>query len=186
MTFALRSEIRKALGLIVLAVLAIGRNPTPAQAGYIVTLTEEGSNIVATGSGTIDLTGLSPTGGGNTLSARLNPGSGVIITGPTSNVPIQIYNGVTGPTSFGIALFTVAISGSGDLAGIQGSGPSQLFLPFGYVSDSLLSDTSTYNNRTLSNLGVTPGTYEWTWGSGDHADTFTLNAAVNAVPELPR
>jgi hypothetical protein len=31
----------------------------PAQAGYVVTLTQQGGDVVATGSGEIDLTGLS-------------------------------------------------------------------------------------------------------------------------------
>ena len=34
----------------------------PAQAAYIVTLLQAGSNVVATGSGTIDTAGLSPAG----------------------------------------------------------------------------------------------------------------------------
>jgi hypothetical protein len=48
-------------------------------------------------------------------------------------------------------------------------------VPLGYVSGSALSDTSTYDNQTFSSLGVTPGAYEWTWGSGADADTFTLD-----------
>ena len=35
---------------------------SPAQARYVVTLQEVGPNVVATGSGTIDLTGLTPLG----------------------------------------------------------------------------------------------------------------------------
>ena len=51
----------------------------------------------------------------------------------------------------------------------------------GYISDSLLSDTSTYANRTFSSLGVTPGTYEWTWGSG--ADQNIALEIGTAIPE---
>jgi hypothetical protein len=45
-----------ALGMSVL--IGCGVAP-PAQAGYVVMLTQEGGDVVATGSGPIDLTGLS-------------------------------------------------------------------------------------------------------------------------------
>jgi hypothetical protein len=59
-----------------------------------------------------------------------------------------------------------------------------LFVPNGYVSDSPLSDTSTYDNQTFVTLGATPGTYVWTWGSGADADSFTLDIGTIA-PILP-
>jgi hypothetical protein len=58
-----------------------------------------------------------------------------------------------------------------------------LIVPIGYVSGSALSDTSTYDNATFNSLGVTPGTYVWTWGSGANADSFTLNIGAAVVPE---
>ena len=39
----------------------------------------------------------------------------------------------------------------------------------------------TYDNQTFSSLGVTPGAYEWTWGSGANQN-FTLDIGT-AVPE---
>ena len=55
----------------------------------------------------------------------------------------------------------------------------------GYGSRNPLQDTSTYLNQTFSSLGVTPGTYVWTWGTGAHADSFTLQIgpAATAAPE---
>ena len=53
----------------------------PARAAYIVDLTQVGSNVVATGSGTIDTAGLSffQTG---TFTAQIIPEEGLIVTGP--------------------------------------------------------------------------------------------------------
>jgi hypothetical protein len=51
-------------------------------------------------------------------------------------------------------------------------------VPAGYVSDTALSDTATYNGATFATLGVTPGTYKWTWGTGAANQNFTLQIAV--------
>jgi hypothetical protein len=46
-----------------------------------------------------------------------------------------------------------------------------------------LADTSIWNNQTFDSLGVTPGTYEWTWGTGMNQN-FTLQIGpAAAVPE---
>jgi hypothetical protein len=57
---------------------------------------------------------------------------------------------------------------------------NDLFVPEGYVSGTALSDTATYDSQTFSSLGVTPGTYKWTWGSAATADSFTLDVVVPA------
>jgi MYXO-CTERM domain-containing protein len=46
-----------------------------------------------------------------------------------------------------------------------------------------LSDTSTYDNANFATLGATFRTYVWTWGTGAHADSFTLNITATAVLE---
>ena len=150
-----------------------------------MTLTEQGGNVVASGSGTLDLTGLSPTlPGENTSQAGINPAAGLINTGPTTATPVDLYTGTTGPTSFGGGSFTPASSGSGDPVNIQGSNDI-LVVPAGYSSGSPLSDTSTYDSATFASLGVTPGTYVWTWEAPAAAadDTFTLDISTAAVPE---
>jgi hypothetical protein len=47
-------------------------------------------------------------------------------------------------------------------------------VPAGYVSGHALSDTATWDNATFASLGVTPGTYKWTWGTGAHADSAVI------------
>ena len=47
-------------------------------------------------------------------------------------------------------------------------------MPQGYVSGAALSDSMTFNNATFASLGVTPGTYVWSWGTGLANQNFTL------------
>jgi len=113
----------------------------PAQAGYVVTLQQVGSDVVSTASGPIDLHGL-------TLSSSL--------------LGQDRYNG--------------RINGKGNFGGFVGIGltlprlrvPAAFFLrvPRGYVSGTFRSGSATYSGTTLGDLGVTPGTYVWTWGTG--------------------
>lgn len=165
------------------AALLLGFFTPSAQAGYVVTLTQQGSNVVASGSGAINLTGLS------FFNSPHNPGlvypsAGAVVTGPIS-ASEDAYTGFTGPTSFGSGGLTAASSGSGDLVGIVGNpgalGASLLFVPVGYVSDNPLSDTSTYSGQTFASLGATPGIYTWTWGTETNQN-FTLDIGV-PVPE---
>jgi len=103
--------------------------------------------------------------------------------GPTGNTSCTFYSGVTGPTTqFGSGSFTNPSSGSGNLVEING-GTDHLFLPLGYSSGAALSDTDTWNGASFSSLGVTPGTYVWTWGTGPDADSYTLNVGSVSVPE---
>ncbi len=167
-----------ALGLGVL----LGLSSPPAQAAYTVTLLQDGPNVLATGNGSIDLADLIFVGSGSGDEAGISGGLGIIVVGPVSFQPSDGYGGFSGPTSFGILGLITASSGSGDRVGIdQDSG--ELFVPAGYVSDSTLSSSATWDNKTFTSLGVTPGTYAWTWGSDGNADKFTLQIGPAAVPE---
>ena len=71
----------KSFPLLVLSALGVamltgyGLSAAPAQAGYVVTLMQQGTDVVATGSGPIDLTGLSLflTGGEGIPFAQIIP-----------------------------------------------------------------------------------------------------------------
>jgi hypothetical protein len=140
-----------------------------------------GSNVVATGSGPIDLTGLSFR---TNIAARLVliPSAAFVFTGRQASD--AEYDGITGPTNFGSGGATLADSGGGDFVGVDGFGPvgiPAIFVPVGYASDSPLSDSATYTGQTFMSLGATPGTYKWTWGTGANQN-FTLVIGA-AVPE---
>jgi len=148
----------------------------PAQA-YKVTLQQVGSDVVATGSGAINLTGLGFFQSGP-LNSLLNATFGVIRTG-TDGSSADWYTGATGPSTFGSGGQFFPSIGSGDFVGIDG-GIGIIFVPLGYVSGGALSSRSTFNNQTFATLGVTPGTYVWSWGQGAN-QRFTL--IIGAVPD---
>ena len=100
----------------------------------------------------------------------LTPSVSAFLTGPASPRSVDPYSSISGPTNFGSGGETPANSGSGDLVGIS---RTMLVVPHLYVSGNALSDTSTWNNATFASLGVTPGTYVWTWGPGPD-QKFTL------------
>jgi hypothetical protein len=168
-----RSTLTSLIGALL---VSCGFSVSSALAGYTVTLMQQGPNVVATGSGAIDLTGLFPISSIQMQQAGMNPSGGSILTGPAAPTFVLEYAFISGPSNFGTGLLTAADSGSGDGVGILLG--EALFVPAGYVSNQPLSDTSTYNNQTFSNLGVTPGIYEWAWGKGENQ-----NFTINAVPE---
>jgi hypothetical protein len=157
-------------------VIVCGLSVRPAQADYLVTLQQVGPNVVATGSGSIDLSGLTPAGTVVGDIGLLGPNAASVLVGSGNN---DLYTGFSGPSNFGPAGQTNANSSSGSSVGISG-GALDLFVPSGYISNTPLSpSTSTYDNATLSSLGVTPGNYVWTWGTFAPTQKFTLDV----VPE---
>src|SRR5689334_18224417 len=87
-----------ALGMALL--LGSGPSSSLAQAGYVVTFKEAGSDVVATGSGTLDVTDLNFVGIGP-LRGFVLPLIAGIVTGPVVNTSVDFHIGtITGPASF--------------------------------------------------------------------------------------
>jgi hypothetical protein len=151
-----------------------------AQGIMIVDAVETGGNVVFTGSGTLDQTGwtLIPNSGDD--FAFINPDA-ILLVGPTPAVASARFTSppsFMGPSNFGMDNQTFASSGSGDIFGLFFDSV-QLVVPGGYVRGDPLSGTSTYSGETFASLGMDIGSYTWTWGSGETADSLTLNV----VPE---
>lgn len=148
------------------------------QAAVTIIISESGSNVVATGSGSINLAALSssstPFGG-----PGLRGNSSLLRIGPSSSSFFRIYGGANFVSSLGSGTTVFnPNSGSGNVIGASGA---LIFVPDGYFSGSPLSATSTWNSATISSLGLTPGTYTWSWGSGGTADSLTVQ--IEGVPE---
>jgi hypothetical protein len=140
--------------LLAVVVLLIGFGPSalPARAGFLITIEQVGSNVVVTGSGSIDLTGLTPTT--STSGAGITPDFADLVVGPRSSVE---YSAVSGPASLGpgTTFFGPSSSSGPDNFGVIG-GVREIFLPTGYSSGAMLSDTDTYDNKSLTPPGRTP------------------------------
>ena len=48
-------------------------------------------------------------------------------------------------------------------------------VPNDYVSESPINATATFDGETIATLGLRPGQYTWSWGSGGNADSITMN-----------
>jgi protein with PEP-CTERM/exosortase system signal len=57
-------------------------------------------------------------------------------------------------------------------------------VPQGYLSNTALSDSMTFNNATFASLGLTPGTYRIGVGGGANQN-FTLEIGSVGVPGIP-
>jgi hypothetical protein len=156
-----------------------------ANASVTFTMQQVGNDVVASGSGTLNLSSLTNRSFatlGGLVWGSLSPGSGLAI-GSASSEPVNTYITISGPASFGSGAFFAASSGGGTTIGVVAN--QSLSVSTGYLSGSPLSATSTWNNQTLAGLGVTPGTYVWTWGSGASADSFTfiIGPQASTTPE---
>lgn len=168
------------------------------KATYIVDAVESGGNVVLTGRA----------GGSLNLSAWSNP------INTTTRGQMGVLGGVLGvgasqtnfyqtgfnfmaadPFRSGTAPVVTASPNSpdntGPYIGVANGAGGQLLVPINYVSGAILpSSSSTYFGQTFASLGMTPGTYEWSWGSNDDesssADSYILNiieTTTNSVPD---
>jgi hypothetical protein len=154
----------------------------PTLAAVIITATQVGPDVVFAGSGTFDVSALTSEGNGN-LQAGIDFGREVLLGGdPAGLLAVDFYGApgqITFPEPFGSNLFTPASLGEGPRLGtvsvvFQGALVAGLVVPAGYVSEASLSSTSTFSGKTFQGLGIIPGTYIWSWGSGESADNLTL------------
>jgi hypothetical protein len=185
-----KAMTRRATSLAAAAFLALGLVSAPnAQAAYVFTFEQVGPNVIETGAGSLDLTDLEVGVFGIGRDAEVVPALGRVYSGVFTDTNTWFSESL--PESyitFGPGLFNTASMTTGGPVGFEsGAGDlTTLIFPAGYVSGAPLSDSSTYLGATISSLGLTPGAYVVNWGSGDHADSLTINVVSSPplVPEL--
>lgn len=173
------------LKLTAMAWTVLGLAVVSARADVTISLSQVGSNVVATGGGTLNLTDLTFQFQ-STQTAFIESRYGDLAMGPTSEGTVNVYSGLTGPDEFGTYGYFLASSGSGDNFGISPIeyGFPSLYVPTTYVSGTALSATDTYSGQSLASLGLTLGTYTWTWGTGMNTDSLTVQIGPAATAVL--
>ena len=159
--------------------------PTPTSAstptGFTVNVSQVGPNVVWSGSGSFNLTSLTLNQNIPGVTGGFNRSAAQFVVGPSSPSSGTTYSGssfTTFPTSFGPTPGGLPpSSSSGSLFGIvqtAPSGPREVLVPQGYVSGTVISGSMTYNSQTISGMGLTPGTYTWSWGTGGNTSTLVM------------
>lgn len=164
----------KTVPLIIALLFGISQS---AHAVFTVTLSEVGTDVVATGSGTLDISGLTLSGSFTSNPRGLYPENQTIRVGSLAGGNIDFYSGFTStPGPFGPGGFTSATSGSGELVAVNSS---FLRLFDDYVSGNSLITNNLYAASSLDSLGVSSGIYTWEWST----DSFVLDIQPTPIPE---
>ncbi len=146
----------------------------------VITVQEVGNDVVASASGELNTTSLTDGGIAGGTSGNIFGSQSQVYVGPTTQV--DFFTGLAGPFGWGTGAISLASTSSGSFVGIWGAGQT-LYLPHGYVSGSAISASSTFSGKSIASLGITPGSYTYSWGSGANIDHVTIS--VVAVPEIP-
>jgi hypothetical protein len=177
-------NMKKSIGGFSLATVFV--LSTQTQAALILNFTEiTGGGVSYAATGSLNFGGMQASATGILIStletAGINPAAGSFVStgfGSISLPTANKYTGITGPTSFGSGSKTDGPSFGVGFWFYPSAG--ELYIGSSYVSGTPLASISGfYSGKTLGALGLTPGTYTWTLGTGPQSDTLTMNV----VPE---
>jgi hypothetical protein len=163
-----------------------------AQAAIVLTVRQDGSDVIVVGSGSANTNSLPAPAPSldytNVLWDNQIYAGPNAFSGNTPQYDVDLWDDINGPLSFNtdpLINATNPDSGTGDLFGIYidtVSNKPLLVLPLGYGSGDNLNGTSRFNNITLAGLGLNPGVFSWNWGMGQNADSLQLRIEPVPVP----
>jgi hypothetical protein len=179
--------------LALIAMLAFGAVAAPsAEAAYVVTFSEEGHNVVESGSGTLDVNDLTELSPEIRVVAQITPDVFAFSPGALLS-SIEGFRGrATGPGSFGDGSATLASDSSGGGVALINLGIVGFLLsvPNGYRSGAALSDSSTIahveGSGTASLTSVnSPAHSSPVLVSRDAANRFRFNSKLGKPADDP-
>ncbi len=177
----IKKFLRLAIGTLLVAC------PTFVLAAVTVNFYEQGGDVIAEVSGSLDVTGLTSSGSGQAAFIGTDSTTyfgyvfGAILPGTQHSFDVTFTSeqpfGPLGEAPTSSTAGTIGISG--ELPGGPGPDSDFLILPGGYTSGDVISTSSTWAGATLASLNLVPGTYSFTYA----ADSVTLNVLTS--PPLP-
>lgn len=163
------------------AALALSAAP-PARAAFVVTMTPGSPYVTATGSGTLNTAALQPYAT-QEFGPAASPSDALLVFGPFGQTAPLVFWGVVdqAPDDFGTGFGAVLDDASGAFIGVYGP---YLLLPQDFVSGQAYAASLSFGFLDAQGP-VRPGTYVWSWGSGETADSFTLRIGATPGPGGP-
>ena len=154
-----------------------------SRAAVTIHMQEVGSNVVATLSGAINSLPSAPTSsGGLGAVSGVRPSGDTMLFGLSKLSGIQLvqvhyYTATTYPSNFGTStsLLQANTSTASTTMMFRNLSTNNIMIDQSYVLGTAVTGTLTWNNKTLSSMGVATGSYVWGWST----DSITLNV----VPE---
>lgn len=165
--------------ILVLAIAGLLAQASPSQAGVVIDFVESGSNVVATLSGSIsDLSGatLAQSTSFSELNVIRSSSSRFMFSNSSGSNFFDAYTISAAPATFGTSTTTFfADSSTASTAMNVQSGTPQLWIKTGYVLNTPVTGTLTWNNKDFATMGLAQGSYVFGW-TGD-------SITINVVPE---
>ncbi|MAS94017.1 MAG: hypothetical protein CMO55_12550 [Verrucomicrobiales bacterium] len=162
-----------------------------ANAGVTVTVQETINGVSISASGSLNLSGLTRETNVFYAEPRIRPLEPDFTLGPASEMvedvgdTYRVSDGdsIITPGTFGTGAPTTATSGTGSVFGLSlGVNPKLIQVPDDYTSGSPIIATARFDGATIASLGMTPGTYVWSWGSGGTAESITMYIGQSPPP----
>jgi hypothetical protein len=154
---------------------------TAADATVTLNISQVGPDVVASASGSLNLTGLTEYESSTAIAEAINPSVAFSEVGDGSQRVNGFVGLISSPSNFGAANSTIFSSSiSGDPFAVYGAS-GLVWLPDGYASGGPIAATATWSGQSIASLGLAPGAYTFI-APGDSL-IVKIEPAPGAVPE---
>ncbi|MGK0190639.1 MAG: hypothetical protein ACI9R3_006469, partial [Verrucomicrobiales bacterium] len=181
----MKSRRLKSIALRTLAVIATSAilYQQESHAEVVINAVEiDGDVVITSEEGSLDTTAFNIIDTGSNPTMAINPADGWIWFGPGRLHNLR-YSGTSfsDPGNFGTGTGIGATSSTGLPLAVFPASYGNLFVPEFYQSGDLLASSSmTFEGKTFADLGMTPGSYVWSWETASSTtDSITLNITAS-------